>query len=64
MVLNQNHTYEVIVSYQAFGQEFMMAVIYMNLPDTQVRFRSVARKDDFEKVHTAFRRSLFSWQWN
>ena len=63
VVLNHNHSYEVIISYQAFGQDFMMAVIYMNMPDTQVRFRSVARKDDFETVHTAFRRSLFSWQW-
>lgn len=63
VVINQNHTYEVIISYQAFGQEFMSGVIYMNLPDTQVRFRTVARKPDFEAVHPLFRASLFSWQW-
>ena len=63
VVINQNHTYQVIISYQAFGQEFMTGVLYMNLPDTQVRFRTVARKPDFEAVHNAFRASLFSWQW-
>ena len=63
VVLNQNHTYEVVISYQAFGQEFMAATIYMNLPDNQVRFRTVARKADFPKVHEAFRGSLFTWQW-
>ena len=63
VVVNDNHSYEVVVSYQAFGQEFMTGVIYVNLPDTQLRFRTVARKADFEKVHAAFRRSIFSWQW-
>ena len=63
VVLNKNQTYEVIISYQAFGQEFMSGIIYMNLPDTQVRFRTVARKPDFQNVHDAFRASLFSWQW-
>ena len=63
VVLNNNHTYEVVISYQAFGQEFMMSAIYMNMPDTQVRFRTVARKADFEAVRALFRRSLFTWQW-
>lgn len=63
VVINKNHTYEVVISYQAFGQEFMSGIIYMNLPDTQVRFRTVARKPDFENVHPVFRASLFSWQW-
>lgn len=56
-------TYEVIVSYEAFGQAFMMGVVYVNLPDTQLRFRTLARKSDFEKVHRAFRGSMFSWAW-
>ena len=62
-VINKLPTYEVVVSYQAFGQEFMLSVIYLNLPDTQLRFRTLARKQDFEKVHAAFRSSIFSWQW-
>ena len=61
--LNQNHTHEVVISYQAFGQEFTAGTIYMNLPDTQLRFRTVARKADFPNVYAAFRRSLVTWQW-
>lgn len=63
LLVNNNETYEVTVSYEAFGQQFMMSVLYLNLPDTQVRFRTVARSEDFEKLHTAFRGSIFSWQW-
>ena len=63
VILNKLPTYEVTVSYQAFGQEFAMSVLYLNLPDTQLRFRTVARKADFEKVHAAFRASIYSWQW-
>lgn len=63
VLVNNNHTYEVTVAYKAFGQEFMTGIVYLNLPDTQVRFRTVARKEDFEKLHNAFRGSIFSWQW-
>lgn len=58
-----NETYAVTLSYTAFGQEFERWVLFMNLPDTQVRFRITARKADFENVQKAFRGSLFSWQW-
>jgi hypothetical protein len=64
VLVNNLQTYEFIVSYEAFDQESMMSVIYLNLPDTEVRFRTIARKPDFEKIHTAFRGSIFSWQWH
>jgi hypothetical protein len=63
LMVNGNETYEVTVSYQAFGQAFQTSVLYLNLPDTQLRFRTTARKEDFEKVHRAFRGSIFSWRW-
>jgi hypothetical protein len=63
VVMNQHETYEVIVTYQLHGQDCELSVLYLNLPDTQLKFRCVARKADFEKVHKAFRGSLFSWQW-
>ena len=63
VLVNNNHTYEVTVAYTAFGQEFMMSIVYLNLKDTQLRFRTLARKSDFEKVHAAFRGSICSWQW-
>ena len=63
VLVNNLQTYEFIVSYEAFDREFMMSVIYLNLPDTEVRFRTIARKPDFEKIRSAFRGSIFSWQW-
>jgi hypothetical protein len=63
LAVNGHDTYAVTVSYQAFGEEFMMSVLYLNLPDTQVRFRAVARKQDFGQVHGAIRASVISWQW-
>ena len=63
VLVNNLQTYEFVVSYQAYEHEFMMSVIYLNLPDTEVRFRTIALKSDFGKVRTAFRGSIFSWQW-
>jgi hypothetical protein len=63
VVINGHETYEVTVEYELYGQQFAASVIFMNLPDTQVRFRVSARKQDFEKVQKAFRASLYSWQW-
>src|SRR5688572_25487994 len=61
--VNGHQTYAVTVSYHAFNQDFLMSVLYLNLPDTQLSFRAVARVEDFEKVHRAMRASLVSWQW-
>ena len=61
--INQQETYEVTVSYQFFGQDYELSVLFANLADTQLRFRTVARKADFEKVHREFRASLFTLSW-
>lgn len=61
--INQHETYAITISYVAFGQEFQRWVLFLNLPDTQVRFRFTARKADFDKGQKAFRASLFSWKW-
>jgi hypothetical protein len=63
VIINSNETYEVTVEYELYGQRFTTSVIFMNLPDTQVRFRLASRKEDFEKLNKAFRASLYSWQW-
>jgi hypothetical protein len=60
---NDYDTYAVTVSYRLYGQEFRASVLFLNLPDTLVRFRASARKEDFEKINRAFRSSIFSWQW-
>jgi hypothetical protein len=61
--INQRETYEAIIGYNFFGQDYQLSVLYANLPDTQLRFRTVARKADFEKVHREFRASLFALSW-
>jgi hypothetical protein len=61
--INQRDTYAVTVSYNFYGQVYELSVLFANLADTQLRFRTVARKMDFEKVHRAFRASLFTLSW-
>jgi hypothetical protein len=63
ITVSGHETYAVTVSYQAFGQEFLMDMVYLNLPETRVCFRATARKEDFEKVQGAVRGSILSWQW-
>jgi hypothetical protein len=60
---NGHETYEVVVTYQISGIEFERSILFLNLPDTQLRFCVTAHKQDFEKIHNAFRASIFSWQW-
>lgn len=62
IMVNGNQTYEVIVGYNFFGQEFQLSVLYIDLPGLQLRMRAIARKQDFEKVHNAFRGSALSFQ--
>lgn len=60
---NDYDTYGVTISYRLYGQDFLTGVLYLSLPETLVRFRTTARKADFEKIHRAFRSSVYSWQW-
>jgi hypothetical protein len=61
--INQRDTYAVTVSYNFYGQDYELSVLFANLADAQLRFRTVARKADFEQVHRAFRASLFTLSW-
>ena len=61
--INRHDTYGVTINYVLHGQEYMANILFANLDDTQLRFRFVARKQDFEKLFRAFRGSLFLLQW-
>jgi hypothetical protein len=61
--INQHETYEVTILYNFYGEDYELSVLFANLPDTQLRFRTVARKPDFEKVQREFRASLFTLSW-
>lgn len=56
-------TYGMTQGYVLHGEEYQCNVLYANLNDTQLRFRVVARKKDFEAVFRAFRGSLFTLRW-
>lgn len=62
--ISQQETYEVTASYNYFGQDYQVSVLFANLDTTQLRFRLVARKVDFDTLHRAFRGSLFSLHWS
>lgn len=56
-------TYGVTIDFVREGQEYRMNVLFANLADTQLRFKLVARKSDFERVFRAFRGSLYTLRW-
>jgi hypothetical protein len=61
--INRHDTYGVTINYVLHEQEYTANVLFANLEETQLRFRIVARKQEFEKLWRAFRGSLFSLQW-
>jgi hypothetical protein len=63
IMLNQNVSYEFVVSYQTLGQIFYRSVIFVNCPDQQLVFRFSAPKAVFDNLNRAFHQSLYSWQW-
>lgn len=63
LMINQHETFEVTVAYQLYGERYHRSMLFMNLSDTQLTFALVARKSDFDKLHSAFRGSLCSLQW-
>jgi hypothetical protein len=61
--INRHDTYGVTITYVLRGEEYTTNILFANLEDTQLRFRFVARKRDFEPLFRAFRGSLFTLQW-
>lgn len=62
--INSQETYGVTFSYKFFGQDYQANVLFVNFENTQLRFRTVAPKKDFENIFRAFRGSLFTMQWH
>jgi hypothetical protein len=63
VLLNNNSSFEVIVSYKTIGKTFQRSVIFVNAPGTQLIFQLSAPKDDFDVLYTLFRGSVLTWQW-
>jgi hypothetical protein len=61
VILNQDLSYEFVVSYQTLGQTFHRSVIFVNCPEALVVFRFTAPKAVFAELNNAFNRSVCSW---
>jgi hypothetical protein len=61
--INQQETYEVTLLYNFYSEDYELSVLFANLPDTRLRFRTGARIADFEKVRREFHASLFTLSW-
>ncbi len=62
VVINQKETFQVIVSYNLFGQSYNRSVLFMDRGREQMRFQLVCRSSDFTDLHRAFLHSQFSWE--
>jgi len=58
-----NPSVEIVVSYKLLGDTFQRSVLFVNTPANQLVFKFSARKGDFDKLYTAFRGSVSTWQW-
>jgi hypothetical protein len=63
VILDQNLSYEFVLSYQTLGQTFQRSVIFVNCPTQRLMFRFSAPKPVFENLNKAFRGAIYSWQW-
>lgn len=61
VILNQNLSYEFVVSYQTLGQTFHRSVIFVNGPEAQLIFRFTAPQKSFANLNSTFNRSVCSW---
>jgi hypothetical protein len=63
VTIGEKETYQVVVSYEFFGQKFQKSVLFLNRSATeQVRFQLVSRAADFPDLQRLFMTSLFSIQ--
>jgi hypothetical protein len=63
VVMGQNLSFGVVISYQALGQTFQRSIVVVNCPDTQLILRFTAPKADYDTFNSDFRRSIGSWEW-
>ena len=63
IMIGGHDTYEVTLSFILFGERYKMGLLFAHIGAQQMRFRTIARPEDFDAVHSTFRSSLCSWQW-
>lgn len=63
MLIDRHQIFEVCISYVLKEHACLLDAPFLDLDKSQVQFVLNAPKSGFEPVSTAFRKSLFSWQW-
>jgi hypothetical protein len=56
-------TFGMTVAYTSGGVRYRKRVIFVLTPDSNLRFTTVARVADFDRIYQAVRQSLFTWRW-
>jgi hypothetical protein len=56
-------TFGTTLVYSHGGIRYRKRTVFAFAPDSEIRFTTVARVADFERLYPAVRRSLFSWRW-
>ena len=56
-------TFGTTVAYVHDGIRYRKRVIFVFAPDSEIRFTTVARIAEFDRIYPAVRQSLFSWRW-
>lgn len=56
-------TYGLTVNYILRGERYVANTLFANFDDTQLRFRIVAKENEFPKAFAAFRGSLYTLAW-
>lgn len=64
MLLGGHPTCELQMEFTLHAERMRMAVLLVDLGETQLRFTLMARQPEFEELHGAFRNSWYSWQWH
>lgn len=56
-------TFGTTVAYVQGGTRYRKRVIFVFAAESEIRFTTVARIADFDRIYPAVRQSLFSWRW-
>ena len=57
-----NPSFEFVITYDLWGKIFQRSVLLVNGPQDRLIFRFSSLKQDFESLHTEFRRMAMTWR--
>lgn len=61
LLINRKETFELVLDYVYYGQEFRSSILFLNRGNEQMRFQLTCRASDFPELQRTFQQSLYSW---